>query len=330
MRRTSVTVVVLGLAGLVSAQAPIPTIGSAPESLELALPPAMPPVPESAPVPTTARDRVARLETELGTLRERKAEAEATLRTRARALYRIRKSGSIPRQGGFDALLARHGQLERLEGVIVDDLGRLQDYARRVRATSEALSAAKLEAQTEIIQDRLAAERAATQLAYANLGVAELPGIPADPAALAVGEAPGVVPLAVAAATPPTSGFASLRGRLGLPIVSSIGMRDAVRDDGPGIELIARAGTGVIAVAEGRVAFAGDYGSYGRMIILDHGDTFYTIYAGLGTVVVRVGDWVRRGGALADVGGGRNPALFFEVRRGTRSLDTRSWIGVAP
>jgi len=320
MRRPLVASIVFAVVGLVSAQAPIPTIG-APTGFATVQPP-----PPASSAPHTARERVAQLESELAALRGRRAETESKLKGRVRALYRIRRSGSLPREGGFDALLARHGRLERLEHVIVDDLARLRDYTARVRVATEALAAAKPDAQTELVQERIAAQQVATQLAFANLGVGTLPPIPVTGAL-----ADDVVP--AASLTEPTravaSGFAALRGRLGLPIVNAVGMRDAVRDDGPGIELLARAGAGVIAVADGRVAFAGDYGSYGRMIILDHGDTFYTIYAGLGTIVVRVGDWVNRGAALADVGGGRSPALFFEVRRGTRSLDTRSWIGVA-
>jgi len=318
MRRPVVASIVFAVAGLVSAQAPIPTIG-APTGFATVQPP-----PPASSAPHTARERVAQLESELAALRARRAETESTLKGRVRALYRIRRSGSLPREGGFDALLARHGRLERLEHVIVDDLARLRDYTARVRVATEALAAAKPDAQTELVQERVAAQQVATQFAFANLGVGTLPpipvtGVPTD----------DVVPAASLTEPTPASGFAALRGRLGLPVVNAVGMRDAVRDDGPGIELLARAGAGVIAVADGRVAFAGDYGSYGRMIILDHGDTFYTIYAGLGTIVVRVGDWVNRGAALADVGGGRSPALFFEVRRGTRSLDTRSWIGVA-
>ena len=87
-------------------------------------------------------------------------------------------------------------------------------------------------------------------------------------------------------------------------------------------------GAPVHAVAEGRVAFAGTYGSYGRVVILDHGDSFYTVYGGLGAFAARVGDSVSRGTKLGEVGAAARPAVFFEVRRSTRTLDPRLWTGL--
>ena len=83
------------------------------------------------------------------------------------------------------------------------------------------------------------------------------------------------------------------------------------------------------AAADGRVAFSQPYGAYGRMVILDHGNSFYTVYGGLGQSDVQVGDWVgmsTRVGTLAP--SGPDAIMFFEVRRGTKSLDARSWLGL--
>jgi septal ring factor EnvC (AmiA/AmiB activator) len=77
------------------------------------------------------------------------------------------------------------------------------------------------------------------------------------------------------------------------------------------------------------VAFARNYGAYGLMVIIDHGSSFYTVYGGLASTDVQVGDWV---GMSTRVGtldtGGPDAILFFEVRRGTRPLDARSWLGL--
>jgi septal ring factor EnvC (AmiA/AmiB activator) len=108
-------------------------------------------------------------------------------------------------------------------------------------------------------------------------------------------------------------------------------IRVARRDesDGPGLELQAPAGTPVRAVAAGRVAFSDRYGSYGRIVILDHGDGYYTVYGGLGAVEVRVGDDLSRDARIGSVGSDFNPpSLFFEVRKGTRTLEPRSWLGL--
>ncbi|MBC7172748.1 MAG: M23 family metallopeptidase, partial [Polyangiaceae bacterium] len=116
-------------------------------------------------------------------------------------------------------------------------------------------------------------------------------------------------------------------GRLGSPVRAPAFVRDAVRDDGPGIELVAPAGTPVFAAAEGRVAFARTYGSYGRVVIVDHGGGYYTVYGGLGRIDAQVGDAINAGAPLGTIGSAPEPALFFEVREGSRSLDVRSWLG---
>jgi septal ring factor EnvC (AmiA/AmiB activator) len=85
----------------------------------------------------------------------------------------------------------------------------------------------------------------------------------------------------------------------------------------------------VRAVSAGRVAFSDRYGSYGRLVILDHGDGYYTVYGGLGAVEVRVGDDLSRQARIGSIGTDFAPAaLFFEVRKGTRTLDPRAWLGL--
>lgn len=324
-RRWLLVLLILTSTGLSLAQPPVPLYGEIVGTQLDGTPD--PVVAEAAAAATGAHERSTRLEAEVAGIHERKVEARLRLKQRVRALYRIRRGAVLPLSGGFDALLARAGRLERLERVIVHDVARLTDYTRREQALAAELTRARAEAaaadlrrtEVEAEQAALAEQFAAGELAG---GFGTLPGLAVVPMAT-----PGLDVYQPGAA-PATSGFALLRGRLGLPITTSIGMRDAVRDDGPGVEFLARPGTTVMVVAEGRIAFAGDYGSYGRMVIVDHGDTFYTIYSGLGRVTASVGDWMARGAAIGEVGSGANAALFFEVRRGTRSLDTRNWLGV--
>jgi septal ring factor EnvC (AmiA/AmiB activator) len=91
------------------------------------------------------------------------------------------------------------------------------------------------------------------------------------------------------------------------------------------VELLSPAGSGVVAVADGRVAFAGRHGALGLTVVLDHGDGHYTLYSGLAQAAPAVGEWVGQGARLGTLGG---EPLYFEVRQGTRSTDTRAWIGL--
>jgi septal ring factor EnvC (AmiA/AmiB activator) len=85
----------------------------------------------------------------------------------------------------------------------------------------------------------------------------------------------------------------------------------------------------VRAVFGGRVAFADRYGAYGRLVILDHGDHYYSVSGNLATVDVKVGDEIGAGERLGTVGDeGHGAMLYFEVRRGTETIAAGPWLGI--
>ena len=91
-----------------------------------------------------------------------------------------------------------------------------------------------------------------------------------------------------------------------------------------GIDIAAPAGTAVRAARGGRVAFAGRKGSYGRLVVVDHGRGFASWYAHLSRVLVHPGQHVAAGAVLGRVGATGNatgPHLHFEIRRRGRPLD---------
>jgi murein DD-endopeptidase MepM/ murein hydrolase activator NlpD len=84
-----------------------------------------------------------------------------------------------------------------------------------------------------------------------------------------------------------------------------------------GIDFIADVGTPVFAAAGGVVVFAEYHHQYGNMVEIDHGNDFITRYAHNSKVMIKVGEVVRRGRKIAEVGStGRStgPHLHFEVR----------------
>ena len=90
-----------------------------------------------------------------------------------------------------------------------------------------------------------------------------------------------------------------------------------------GIDYSAPYGTTILASAGGRVRRAGPYGAYGRTIEIDHGDGLVTRYGHVYRILVRVGDTVLPGQAIATVGStGRStgPHLHFEVLREGRQV----------
>lgn len=92
-----------------------------------------------------------------------------------------------------------------------------------------------------------------------------------------------------------------------------------------GIEIAGTAGTPVRAAVSGEVAMVTGIPGYGPGIILDNGSGYFTIYANLSGIRVAVGDVVntcQEMGTLASSPG----TLYFEVRRGTRTIDPEAWL----
>ena len=97
-----------------------------------------------------------------------------------------------------------------------------------------------------------------------------------------------------------------------------------------GVDIDAAIGTPVKAVARGRVEYTSeDYGTYGQMIILNHGDGYFTLYGHLSEINVSVGQEVETGTTIArsgDTGSLKGPILHFEVRKGGSPLDPERWL----
>ncbi|RKN11115.1 M23 family metallopeptidase [Streptomyces radicis] len=86
-----------------------------------------------------------------------------------------------------------------------------------------------------------------------------------------------------------------------------------------GVDWAAPTGTTVRSVGPGTVVLAGDAGDYGNAVIIKMTDGYYTLYAHLSVVTVRVGQQVSGGtqvGESGNTGRSTGPHLHFEVRAG--------------
>lgn len=147
-----------------------------------------------------------------------------------------------------------------------------------------------------------------------------------------LGEAPAPLP-----ALPEGPAFASLRGRLPPPVEAPIVRGYGRQVDAQfltqifhkGVDFGAEQGAEVRAVAAGVVRFAGWFRGYGRMVILDHGERFFTVHGHLDELHVELGEAVEAGrtlGTVGDTGSLTGPRLYFEVREGGQAVDPRSWL----
>lgn len=96
-----------------------------------------------------------------------------------------------------------------------------------------------------------------------------------------------------------------------------------------GIEIAAAAGAPVLAVAPGRVLFAGWFRGYGQMVIVDHGAGDLSVSGYLDEVLVAAGDSVAPGqpiGAVGETGSASGPGLYFEIRHEGKAVDPTLWL----
>jgi septal ring factor EnvC (AmiA/AmiB activator) len=131
--------------------------------------------------------------------------------------------------------------------------------------------------------------------------------------------------------------FTSLKGLLNMPVKGKI-----VYFFGPyknnefnavnfrsGIVIQAERGEPIRAVFNGKVLYASWFKGYGNMIIIDHGDNYYTVYAHAEELFVSKGDMVENGEVVAtvgDTGSLTGPNLHFEVRHHGKPIDPLKWI----
>jgi murein DD-endopeptidase MepM/ murein hydrolase activator NlpD len=271
-----------------------------------------------------------RLGERLSALSDESARIHALLLARGRSYVKLERAGLLPIGGGLDAFVDHASRLERLRRSLSRDLDRESQVSEeRVvlskqktalgerRALLETEHAALARSHTAI----LAAEEREAAFRQAFLGTHE-----PTPHTAVYGSGFGPADPYEA-----SQGFAASKGRLPFPVegrseVRPIRLPDA---EGPGLALMTIAGSTVRAVYKGRVAFADEYAQYGRAVILDHGSGYYTVSGNLGGIDVQVGDEVAAGDRIGSVGAGaKGPMLYFELRRGTMTVNPAPWFGI--
>ncbi len=127
--------------------------------------------------------------------------------------------------------------------------------------------------------------------------------------------------------------FASLRGKLRLPVRGEVANRfGASREDTgvswKGLFIKSAEGSDVKSVADGRVVFADWMRGFGNLIIVDHGNGYMSLYGNNQAVLKHVGEEVDAGDTIASVGnsgGNESNGLYYELRHQSQPFDPLSW-----
>jgi septal ring factor EnvC (AmiA/AmiB activator) len=126
-------------------------------------------------------------------------------------------------------------------------------------------------------------------------------------------------------------GFLQSKGRLPLPVPAVPKKGDEKRAIfRNGVLFPVAPGTPVRAVETGSVVFSGWFRGYGNMIIIAHGEDYYSICAQMEDLFKQKGDPVEKGEVIAtvgDTGTMPEPGLYFELRHHKEPLDPIQWLG---
>jgi murein hydrolase activator len=96
-----------------------------------------------------------------------------------------------------------------------------------------------------------------------------------------------------------------------------------------GIEIRAEEGSSIRAVMPGTVAYADWLKGYGLVLILDHQNGFFSLYAHASRLLAKVGEPVQAGqviGETGDTGIAGENMLYFELREGAEPVDPLGWL----
>ncbi len=235
-------------------------------------------------------------------------------------LGKIVQGDAAALRGTREALLEQ----ERLTGA------RREEAARQEALASEAKSGrAEASARRDGFRATLAAVRGERQ-------IHERAAAEADAQSRKLAEF--IEALSPARSGPATNtGFAALRGRLPRPAGSRIDVgfgkvvdpRFRTVTVQKGVDIAARRGEEVLAVAPGRVVHAGWFKGYGNLVIVDHGEGFHTLVAHLATMTAAAGEDVDAGarlGTVGDTGSLKGAYLYFEIREHGKPLDPKAWL----
>ncbi|MEM7289274.1 MAG: peptidoglycan DD-metalloendopeptidase family protein [Pseudomonadota bacterium] len=141
--------------------------------------------------------------------------------------------------------------------------------------------------------------------------------------------------------TAPAIAFDGAKGLLPLPVngdlASAFGEDDEFGDPVDGLSLQARENARVISPADGWIVYAGPFRTYGQLLIINAGNGYHVVMAGLEKINVSPGQFVLVGEPIGQMGARRiasagavelnttKPILYVEFRKDGKPIDPSPW-----
>lgn len=240
----------------------------------------------------------------------------AELRTELGDLANLREEAERNATQLRGATASLQSERQRLEAMLSEKARAEQE--RRQEAQEGAKQAEKLAAQArdlrELIEKLDADRKQREETAKRNRSAPAAKGaIPPPP--------PGHLALA----------FTATKGKLPLPARGAIAKRfgeEVQGQAGRGIVVETRQRAAVVAPHDGQVVYAGEFRGYGLVLILEHGEGYHFLLAGLSRIDCAAGQWVLAGEPVGVMGnaGAESQRLYIELRRQGHPIDPLSWL----
>jgi len=275
-------------------------------------------------------------------------ETELQLKTRLVALYKVGQNGvarslfstagtplELAEKYAFLSRIARHDRSlmaeYRRQGVVAaEKLAELQFLREQQTAQREQQRAerAALDAAGAAKKDVLAKVRAEEQRL-----AKELSDLRAKAARLAE-----LVKRLESAKTPSYTGkagsFSAQKGRLPWPVSGRVRLgfgpnrhpELGTKIESNGLEIEAVPQSEVKALWSGRVLYAGPLKGFGNLIVIDHGEKYYSLYGHVANFTRKVGDDVKPQELIAFSGHDGRDAVYFELRHRGAPVDPAGWL----
>jgi len=291
--------------------------------------------------------RIADAEATAADLRAKISAGEAYAARRLISLYKLHRIGRMAVLASAESLAEFFRRADTLERILSQDASTLTAL-RNNRASLEKLTArqkerrqSRLELETAMAEqvrtmadekrkrtDILETIRSTKSLQLAAINALKQSARELDETLRQLSDKPSPP---VPDETPPEVSFGDCKGLLKMPVKGKIinfsESHSAMLRRG--IDIRAERGEPVHAVETGRILFSSWFKGYGNMIIIDHGENYYTVYAQLEELFKLKGTAVESGEVIAtvgDIGAVKGPALYFEVRHHGKPLDPLDWL----
>jgi len=235
-------------------------------------------------------------------------------RTRLAALQEVKRQSQSERQAELDSVLKSASQIARNVEDLSDLIGKLD---KEVAARTELGSYEK---------EMAAAEQASS---------------PQDRAAAAVlAPSAGSVAMLSPGRIRPDIPFLQAKGQLPLPAqgrrVFAFGDKTQYGTQSKGLVIQTRDGGQVVSPCDGWIVYAGEFRTYGKLLIVNAGGGYHMLLAGLSQIDVQFGQFVLTGEAVGVMGSAvqsspvpkaqdNGPVLYIELRKDGRSIDPDPW-----